>query len=459
MRNVLIISQHFAPENHIASIRFTKMVKYLARTGEYHFWVICIGKKKDAIQDKLLQRDLEEAAEHVTVFPIVMDKKLLKRLKKLFAVGRKKRISSGQKEDSGSKKDIYYTIRKKYVTCREKGIAGSIKRFVGRMLLAVNDVYDLIFEASFARKGAALAKQIPMDRMDAMVTTYGHIGSFMLGLKFKRMKKGLRWIVDYRDAVVPVSRIQKLYLDSIVLKADAKADHITGATDSCFGSGRYLDKFHVITNGFDREDIQGFQPGAGKSKLEIAYTGSLYGGKRDMGILFQIIAELEAEGKVRSDKIAVLYAGAHFHILEDQAKIHGMTGILVNKGMLPREKALELQYQADILCVLSRSEEGYVNWLPGKTLECFMMERPVFSIITGTIAGSIVKRITEEAKLGYCYEEANAKRDYTEAKRWFLDRYMEFMQTGSVENHSEREILEQYSSENMTRRFQRLIEN
>ena len=77
MKNVLVISQYFAPMNIIASIRFTKMVKFLARTGEYHFWVICMGVNENDIRDNLLWRDIESVKEFVTIFPISMDKKFI----------------------------------------------------------------------------------------------------------------------------------------------------------------------------------------------------------------------------------------------------------------------------------------------------------------------------------------------------------------------------------------------
>lgn len=457
MKNVLIISEAFAPKNVIASVRFTKVVKYLARTGEYRFWVICIGAEKHAIKDELLQRDLEEVAEYVTVLPVHVDKKLLKTIKTLFSGGRRKTVTK-KSTASGEKKDLYYAIEKNLVFCGQKGLVGIFKRLLGRILLAVSEIYDLTYEAAFARKGIKLSRLIPVDDIEVMISTYGEVGSLLLALKFRNMMKGIKWIVDYRDAIMAASGLKKKYLVHVLAKADKKADFITGATESCTGSGKYMEKFHVITNGFDVEDINGFQQHTGNPKLQIVYTGNLYAGKRDMTILFRIISELESEGLLSSENISVLYAGGQFHILKDQAKACNLTKVLINEGMLPRKKALELQYQADILCCLTWGEAGYENVLPGKTLEFFMMNVPVFSIVTGTKTDSIVKRITQNAKLGYCYEEAGGYNNFIEAKQWFLERYTEFIKNGYIESHSDKTVLEEYSSANMAEKFKQFID-
>ena len=82
MTNVLIISQFFAPRNVVAAIRFTKMVKYLSRTGKYRFWVICLASKDKELYDELLQRDLDDIKEYISVVSIEMDKSLLNAIKR-----------------------------------------------------------------------------------------------------------------------------------------------------------------------------------------------------------------------------------------------------------------------------------------------------------------------------------------------------------------------------------------
>lgn len=457
MKNVLIISQFFAPENIIASIRFTKMVKYLARTKDYHFWVVCVGLNKDAIRDELLQRDVEEVAEYVTVFPVYMDNKFINKLKRLYAGRRKGKTISNKDTVTGQEKDIYYAIQKNLVSCEQKGIVGSVKRLLGQFFLAVNDIYDLAFEFSFAKRGIALSKQIPIDDIDVMISTYGQVGSLLLATKFKKIKKDLKWIVDYRDPVIAASAITKMFIDWVVFKADKKADYITGATRSCVGSGKQLKKFHIIPNGYDKEDIREICP-IQNNKLTICYTGSLYYGKSDMTLLFKIIYELCEENKLDIAWVNIVYAGGHYHVLEDQAKQYGLEEILDNRGQISRKESLQIQRQSDILCALTWNSIGNDDILTGKVLEYFMMQRPIFAVVSGNKPGSMIKRIINKADLGYCLEEAESDKYYEEAKEWLLDKYLEFIETGRIVFEPKEGELEKYSSEKMARRFGKIIE-
>lgn len=456
MKNILVISQSFAPKNAIASIRFTKMVKYLARTGEYHFWVVCVGLSEDAIRDELLQRDIEEVAEYVTVLPVYMNKKLLKNIKGIFA-GRKASVITDKGNSPKEKKNLYYAIQNNFVMCRQEGMAGSARRWLGRLMLAVNDVYDLIYETRFAYKGAKISKQIPINEMDAMISTYPQIGGMLLALKFKKGRRDLKWIVDYRDPVRAKSIMIKKIMSQIALRADMAATHIVGASKSYVGSGKQLRKFHMILNSYDKEDLIGICS-VQNEKLTICYTGSLYIGKQDMTLLFRIIHELGEEGKLNKERIRIVYAGAHYHVLKNQVEKFGLDAITDNRGKVSRKESLQIQKQSDILCALTWNNIGDDDVIPGKVLEYFMMEKPIFAIASGDKPDSILKHVMMKANIGYCLEEAECEKYYEEAKKWFLDKYLEFIENGQVVFEPNEKEIEKYSSENMAKRFGMLIE-
>lgn len=362
------------------------------------------------------------------------------------------------KDSLSRKNNIYYIIQKELVSCNQKGMIGKTKKWAGKMLLAANDIYDLVFEIAFAKKGIGLLKQIPIEDIDVMISTYGNVGGPLLALKFKKIKKELKWITDYRDPVRGVSRIKERYVKHIAAKVDREADFITGATKSCIGSGRYLEKFKIIYNGFDREDIKEFSVPQCNKKLQIVYTGNLYFGKSDMTLLFRIIAELQEKQLVDKNKIEIIYAGKQFYILEKQAEIFGLKDILTYKGRVSHKEALKLQYQGDILCALSWNNKDEDEILTGKILEYFMMEKPIIAIVSGDLPNSLLKRVIDEAEAGYCLEAVGAERQLEEAKQWFLEQYREFIREGTIKNHSDEKILEEYSSAKMAGKFGQLID-
>lgn len=453
---MLIISQFFAPTNIIAAVRFTKMVKFLARTGKYHFWVICIEPGENCIQDDLLRRDIASVAEYVTVIPIDVNKRFMGSIKKTVSHNKGGNAKAGIRGKNETN-DIYVIVQEKLVNCQQGGILGKIKRQLGSMLLAANDMYDLIYEYCFALKAVKKMKQMPLGHMDVMVSTYGHIGAVILAHKMKRKNPRMGWIVDYRDPVTAPSWIMRKIINSIVRQADRKADYITGATKSCSGSGKELKKFHVISNGYDREDATGLCTGQNE-KLTICYTGSLYYRKSDMSYAFKLISELSEEEEIDLGRISIVYAGEQFHLLKKQAEPYGLTGILVNRGAVSRKESLQIQGQSDILCALTWNNAGNDHILTGKVLEYFMMQKPIFAIVTGNKPGSMLKRIIEDADLGFCLEESETDEYYDAAKRWFLNQYREFISKGRLKFEPQMDKLEQYSSERMAQKFGILIE-
>lgn len=185
MINVLLISQHFAPENTIAAIRFTKAIKYLVRMEEFHFWVICRRTEADR-KDDILQRDIEEVGANVTVLPVFMKKPLTK-IRKLIEGAQQKDTVSQEIKDTQTKTDIVYRIQNNLISNEKKGVIGKLKKFSGKVMLTANDFYNCIFEdILFSNTGFKLGKQIPLEEIDVMISTYGGIGDLLLALKLKR---------------------------------------------------------------------------------------------------------------------------------------------------------------------------------------------------------------------------------------------------------------------------------
>lgn len=451
MKNILVISWHFAPQNEIGAIRFTKMVKYLARTGEYHFWVICKEMDEKEIYDKILQRDMEEVSEYVTICPVHIDKLGIIEKIKSCILGK----IMGQQRGA----DIRYSdVQRKLTSSSEAGINGGLKRIVGKTITFMNGIYLFMSnDIAFAKKGFKIYKHIATNNMDVMLSTWGPTGDILLGLKIKKDNKKIKWIMDYRDVCVASFQLEQIGLKYIAYKADKVAEYITGVNKQCNGSGKYMKKFHTIINGYDKEDIEGFSNAGKNDKLRIVYTGSIYDG-RNLRSLFKILHELAEEKTIDPQMISVEYAGKDFRIIEQDAKEYSMENILVNRGMLPREKSLELQHEADILCVVTWNTEKEGNAITGKFIEYFMMEKPIFSIVMGNKKNSIVKRITDRANIGYSYEESSGCEGYLEAKQWISEKYSKFLKNGQIDIDPDEMYLDKFSSESMAKRFKRLID-
>ena len=448
MKNILIISQFFAPKNSVAAIRFTKVVKYLARTGNYHFYIVCFDASKDRIQDEILAKDLQCVKENITLFPVAMNK--IKKQK----LSSEKNATIERKND---RKSLYKNIQDKLVDAKYKGIYGAICRWIGQIFTIPFDLHDVVFERAFARRGLEQLKAIENVPIHVMISTYGHIGAHLLGLEYMKKHPQTCWIADYRDPVQGKTWIAKRFATSYCKKVDMLAQYITGAFKECEGSGRCPEKFHVIYNSFDREDREKLGERRLNDRFTISYTGRIYHEKRDMSMLFSIIADLIRENKMDCDMVRVEYAGEAFEKIEKQAQKFGMEDLLINRGRISHKEALQLQYNSDITCILTWNNGNNDSNLPAKLYESFMMEKPVFAIVTGNQGNSNVRRIIYGTNAGCCIEEANFNEDYLMAKKWILSQYQDFLKNGSVHCELDVNAIEQYSSNNMALKFEELI--
>ena len=87
-------------------------------------------------------------------------------------------------------------------------------------------------------------------------------------------------------------------------------------------------------------------------------------------------------------------------------------------------------------------------FIPGKIYEYFALKKPVLSI--GYKEGSL-KDLIEETNVGYHVSDLESTKDV------LLKFYNEFLENGSIEFSADINI-EDYSMENMTRKFAELLD-
>src|SRR5664280_2219273 len=105
-----------------------------------------------------------------------------------------------------------------------------------------------------------LIRLIGKDRPDAIVTTSGPESSHLLGLVASFF--GIRWVADYRDGWLrDVSHPFFLrWIDGLLERSSARRATIVSAINEEIASDvrrRYGAVAHVISNGFDRREIEG----------------------------------------------------------------------------------------------------------------------------------------------------------------------------------------------------------
>jgi glycosyltransferase involved in cell wall biosynthesis len=151
----------------------------------------------------------------------------------------------------------------------------------------------------------------------------------------------------------------------------------------------------VITNGYDEKDFQKVFPPreTEKDKLQLVYIGSLYG-RRQPGIVWQVLIDLVGKGKINPDKISIHLYGPNYRsfvfngfennkILEKMVNLH---------PYLPHSQVPQVMSQADVLWLFIGSGPKSDAISTGKIFEYMRSGKPIWAVINPQgIAADILK--------------------------------------------------------------------
>ena len=450
MKNkVLIISPYFAPENSTASVRFTKITKYLQQMG-YDVTVICSQMEAELRVDKTLEEDLPQISKVIRIrYPELLYYKV------------KSKVGlEGQKKKGAEKTSAPKEANKK----QDKQPNPS----------SLNLLYNNYCNYLLAQKIIRYIKAKNIE-FDTLITTYSPIAGHMVGQYFKKRNKDLVWIADFRDPLTSLhfKSFACRFLQRQGVSLVKSADYITTVSKGCVKDiyheaivyGINLkEKLKVITNGFDPKDREALVSCAPrKDKLVITYCGSLYtiNGvlKSDIKPLFRAINHLIDDGSIAKDKIEINYAGGSADQFLSYAAEYNLEDITISKGVISRDESLLLQRQSDIIVVAVWNDKTAKGIISGKFYETLLVERNALCIITGDCGESELASMVRNIDCGFAYEEVNGDDSKLhELEEWLLDMYEQKELSGET-NYLANERANVYSHPNLARRFASLFKN
>ncbi|MBQ3182843.1 MAG: hypothetical protein IJB57_04170 [Clostridia bacterium] len=396
MKKILILSYNFAPRQTVGVIRPTKLAQALAEAGN-KVDVVCVKPFGN------LDHSFDEALTKLNITHI--DKIIVE--EKIRAAGQQ---PAPQSAPSQKKK----------------------KTLIQKAKTEAREILKITRSIGFAKKFEALVKadKEKYSSYDACISSYGPIASHLCGLVMKKHCPKVKWIADFRDPMVVnlTTPLTKGYRAGLQNKVCRKADSLVAVSNGyaarIFGE-KYKSKSRVIYNGFDRGDIDidGIEP---DGLFSFTYLGALYGGKRDIRPLFDVLKELCDEDSIAKKDIVINYGGNNLRILKDQAAQFGLEDRICDHGMLPRQKSLELQASSRHLIHATWNEKGENGVFPGKFLEYIMMGRSIISLVSGDVPDSEVTVVVKKAGLGITYEEVTKNADRAALKEYILNDYKNY---------------------------------
>jgi len=453
LKDIVIVSEFFAPNNRIAAVRSTKLAKHFKLAGNYNITVISKELEHNDVIDTILRKDLKYVDKHITISYIGYISKLRNLISKLGIKITSIDELQVEKEKNG---DINIINITKLFLWRKSLV------FISKCLYALlcGLLLDAINTKNYIHNSEKIIKS-RINNCDMIFSTYGPFSSHIIGSQLKKRWPKAFWIADFRDPVVtPVTPPKHSKYFKLISKAIQTADIITGVTDMCIKGfeEKHRGKLYAMCNGFDRDDLQdiGMAPLA---KFTLTYAGLLYKGRSDLSVVFKAISELINEKYIDKNYIVINYAGRSEIDFMQQVEKYDLAEAVNVHGFIDRRRSLELQINSSLLLLASWNFNGYTDVITGKFLEYLMINKPIVCAITGNLANSKLKEIITEANNGIVWEEANDKVDYPVLKGYIVEQYERFINNKPPRFEPNMEYIEQYNYENIAQQFIDLIEN
>lgn len=298
---------------------------------------------------------------------------------------------------------------------------------------------------------------------DAIWATYGPYGSLWLAQKLRDAGISEVWVADLRDPLtrpgplLPVQIFRSFQKSRFLRDATALtvvSEGLRRMTLRGSRNNKYASKVSVLPNGYLRRSEKNLrrEPLREGAPLRIVYTGSLYPDRSDLSMLFKAMSALE-----RDVDVELHYAGNAGDNLLALARQAGVDDRVVNHGMLPREDALKLQEEADVLLVLSWNDKDSQGILTGKFAEYLPLRIPIVSLVSGDVAGAELTELIEKMNVGAAFEYARGTEEQSRLTDFLRRVSEERAQSPSPMSRPNDELLREFDYRQIAVRLESLL--
>ena len=289
--------------------------------------------------------------------------------------------------------------------------------------------------------------------IDAIISTSPPITCALLG---RRLKTLLRkpWIADFRDlwadriSKSPVKPLQA----QVEKRALAHADALVTVSDEWAARlrKRYGNKpAFSIPNGYDPDDFAQPAPPL-TERFTITHTGRLYAGHRDPTPLLRAIRELIDEGRLPADQLRLRFYGPLEPWLLPVVRSCKLEDLTEVSDSVPREHALKLQRESQLLLLLAWDDLRETGWHTAKLYEYLGSKRPILAV--GGAPGALTQ-VLRQTQAGVHVQSDRELKDF------ILAAYAEFAAKGQVSYRGEANAFAPYTHREMARKFAEVLDS
>jgi glycosyltransferase involved in cell wall biosynthesis len=367
-KKVLIIAYYWPPSGGSGVQRWLKFVKYLPQFGWKPF-VLTPENPSAPVTDPSLLKDVP--AEAVVVkLPIWEPYEVFGKLSRIFS-GTKASPVQGGSVNSGLSLFSRFSVWVRgnfFIPDPRKFWVGPAVRFLRDYLEEHN--------------------------INTLITTGPPHSMHLIGLKLKKQKPALKWIVDMRD---PWSEWG--FLDSIKAGPRAKAKHkklehavLTKADEVITITPFYVRQFErlsgrtvtLVTNGFDEKDFENFKV-MKSDKFRIRHVG-VVNEKCDPRPFMNAVAALCDENEEIRKNIEVEFVGEVNAAFQTFVRSNTtLADVTKFTRTVSHEKLMEFYASSAVLLLILTGYKDAEGYMPGKLFEYLATGLPVLGV--GPVAG------------------------------------------------------------------------
>ena len=394
MKNILIVAYFYPPLGGAGVQRTLKFAKFLEKFG-YNVNVLTVNNEKGTIKDESLKK---ESTDGIKVFRAMQRENFIVNAIVNRNVTDVKTVKIDNKEET-IKEPSKITLKSK------------VKRKMKKYLLnAYRNMYIPDDKISWKKDAVELGmKIIQEEKIDIVYSTSAPYTGHLIAYELKQ-RSNVAWIADFRDQwvanpFVDYSAYGKRKNEKMEKMVIEKADSVISVSKPIIDDfiDRYknqnIDKFKVITNGYDEEDFEAYSMEKIASKYIITYNGTLYGKRSPKNFLIAIDRLIENK-KIKQSELLIRFVGQIGKDAQEDMKffLSKYEDVIEFISYLPHKESLKKLEDSSASLLIIEAGEGSEGIYTGKIFEYIRSGRDVIGIVPSGVAKDLIL----QTNTGFC---------------------------------------------------------
>jgi len=443
MKKVLIIAYAFPPMPYTGVYRTLRFCKHLPEVG-WQPLVLTIKDYPYHLKDYTL---LDKLPKDIKIYrtPTVDPAIWLGNISKKF-----KNLSS----------NLHSDIKKK-TTDNTKNILSqnlNLLKRLGRLILHLlsfpdHEIFWIPFSVIYG------IKIILKERPDIIYTSSPPHSTQLIGLILSKLFKK-PWVADFRDPWVDVNNYSEqcfgsntymkigAYLEALVMENATRVLMVSDLyTQRVKDRYFYLnqEKFQTITNGFDKDDLEGIVPKS-YSKFTITFAGNFYSHIKPDLFLEGLKLWMDRKGLNNLlNKFQILFVGHKSTDVDKMIRERDLSNIVKCIDFVPKKRAIEICLASHVLLLVIGFNKGSDGILTSKIFDYILCKKPIFAIVPEGEAAELLRK----SRTGFIVSEENPDL----VIQMIDNMYREFLEKGKVTYDPDWNVIENYSALSLTERL------